>query len=105
MYKVQRAKVYMHGKFIGILEKFSVNHYCFTYDAAYVGEPLSLTMPVSQQVYEFTTFPPFFDGLLPEGVLLDALLRRYKLDRHDYFGQLLTVGKDMVGAVTVEAMQ
>jgi serine/threonine-protein kinase HipA len=56
-------------------------------------------------MYEFKTFPPFFDGLLPEGAQLEGLLRLKKLDRSDYFGQLISVGQDLVGAVTVEAFE
>jgi serine/threonine-protein kinase HipA len=98
------AKTYQHNHFAGILEMLSNTHYRFTYDVHYQGPPISLTMPITQHIYEFEVFPPFFDGLLPEGVLLEALLRRYKLDRNDYFGQLITVGRDLVGSVTVEAM-
>jgi serine/threonine-protein kinase HipA len=35
-------------------------------------------------------------------MMLDALLRQQKIDRNDLFGQLVTVGRDLVGAVTVE---
>ncbi len=76
--------------------------YKFEYRDAYSGEPVSLTMPVSQQVWEFDRFPPFFEGLLPEGFQLESLLRQMKIDRDDDFGQLLAVGRDMVGAVTVQ---
>ena len=62
---------------------------------------MSLTLPVQGQPHEFPGFPPFFDGLLPEGVMLEGLLRLRKLDRRDGFGQLLAVGGDLVGAVTV----
>ena len=37
--------------------------------------------------------------------MLDGLLRQRKIDKDDYFSQLLAVGKDLVGAVTVEEMQ
>jgi len=74
----------------------------FVYEKDYTGPPISLTMPVRAASYEFDSFPPFFDGLLPEGFLLEALLRVKKLDRTDKFGQLLEVGADTVGAVTVE---
>jgi serine/threonine-protein kinase HipA len=37
--------------------------------------------------------------------MLEALLRQCKLDRNDYFGQLLRVGKDVVGAVTIEEIE
>ena len=66
---------------------------------------LSLTMPVKKNSFEFDKFPPFFEGLLPEGEMLEALLRKYKLDKKDYFGQLLKVGRDVVGAVSIEEVQ
>ncbi len=75
--------------------------YRFTYLPEYAGPPISQTMPVRKQAFEFESFPPFFDGLLPEGFQLEALLRHKKLDRNDCFGQLLLVGADTVGAVTV----
>ena len=76
--------------------------YCFQYDDAYLGEPISLTMPLVKTPYYFDHFPPFFDGVLPEGEQLEALLRLKKIDRRDFFSQLLAVGADLVGAVTVE---
>ncbi len=33
----------------------------------YHGAPVSLTMPLANKIYEFNVFPPFFEGLLPEG--------------------------------------
>lgn len=61
-------------------------------------------MPIRDRAYEFDRFPPFFDGLLPEGAQLEALLRQAKLDRTDYMGQLLTVRRDLVGNVTVHPL-
>jgi serine/threonine-protein kinase HipA len=58
-------------------------------------------MPVEKKEFIFDQFPPFFDGLLPEGILLDGLLKQRKIDRYDYFSQLIAVGNDLVGAVTV----
>ncbi|MQY80452.1 MAG: toxin HipA, partial [Bacteroidetes bacterium] len=52
--------------------------------------------------FEFDEFPPFFDGLLPEGFQLEALLKQKKIDRDDLFIQLITVGEDLVGAVTIK---
>ena len=73
----------------------------FSYSPDYAGPPISQTMPVRNGSFEFDDFPPFFDGLLPEGFQLEALLRQRKLDRNDCFGQLLLVGADTVGAVSV----
>jgi serine/threonine-protein kinase HipA len=58
-------------------------------------------MPVAEAAYTYDRFPPFFEGLLPEGYNLEALLRTHKIDRDDLWRQLLSVGTDMVGAVTV----
>jgi serine/threonine-protein kinase HipA len=62
-------------------------------------------MPIRNEPYLFPGFPPFFDGLLPEGVQLESLLRRKKIDKNDYFSQLVAVGADMVGSVTVYVSQ
>jgi len=100
---MRRAKILMHGIPAGILEELDEQKsYRFSYIPEYSGPPVSLTMPVAKRVFEFDRFPPFFDGLLPEGRMLEAMLEQLKLDSQDYFGQLLVVGKDPVGAVTVE---
>lgn len=102
---MRKARVRVNGAEAGILEELEKEKYKFTYNSDYQGAPVSLTMPATKQVYEFDKFPPFFDGLLPEGMMLEALLRRYKLDKRDYFGQLLKVGEDVVGAVTIEELR
>ncbi len=100
---MRSANVYMHGKLAGILDEIEPQRrYRFRYLDTYTGEPVSLKMPVNNPVYEFERFPPFFDGLLPEGFMLEALLRQQKIDRYDHFSQLLVVGGELVGAVTVE---
>lgn len=99
---MRKARILVHKIEAGILEELGKNQFRFTYLADYHGAPVSLTMPVQTAVYEFNQFPPFFEGLLPEGIMLEALLRKYKIDKHDYFTQLLTVGKDVIGAVTIE---
>ena len=77
----------------------------FEYLQDYNGPDISLTLPKSQSRYHFDHFPPFFDGLLPEGPQLEALLKQAKLDRNNLLGQLITVGKDLVGAITVEEIK
>lgn len=79
--------------------------YIIEYLDNYIGPPISLTMPTTRKIYEFNVFPPFFDGVLPEGMQLEALLRQAKLDRDDYFGQLVTIGKDLIGAVSVQEIR
>jgi serine/threonine-protein kinase HipA len=101
----RQASIFMHGNKAGMLtEIIPIKEYHFTYIPNYLGEPISLTMPIQKDPYVFNRFPPFFDGLLPEGGQLEALLRIQKIDRNDLFSQLLVVGDDLIGAVTVKAV-
>jgi len=96
------ATVLVHGVPAGILDELEPGRkYRFTYLEDYPGPSVSLTMPLDRRVYEYDGFPPFFEGLLPEGDMLENLLRQNKIDSRDYFSQLLAVGRDMVGAVSV----
>lgn len=103
---MRKADVFMHDIHAGVLEEIKPRAaYRFTYDSTYDGPPVSLTVPVRPEPYEYDVFPPFLEGLLPEGYNLEALLRFLKIDRYDHFSQLLAVGMDMVGAVTVREAQ
>ena len=100
---MKRAEVSMYGMPAGILEEIEAgNKYRFTYFKRYNGPSIALTMPVDGEEFVFDCFPPFFDGLLPEGLLLEGLLKQRKIDRFDYLSQLIAVGNDLVGAVTVQ---
>lgn len=101
---MKKARVYVQNRDAGVLEEIQKGKfYRFRYHEAYEGPPVSLTMPSHNKTYEFQEFPPFFDGLLPEGIQLQGLLKYGKIDADDFFEQLLRVGSDLVGAVTVEA--
>lgn len=96
------ADIYVNGVFAGLLTELNKNHYVFEYLSNYQGMPVSLTMPLVQKKYEFHQFPPFFDGLLPEGIMLIQLLKQNKIDSQDFLTQLIQVGEDLVGNVTVK---
>ena len=100
---MRKAKVYVNGNEAGILSEIKQGaEYTFEYNEGYDGLEASRTMPPSQNKYTFTKFPPFFEGLLPEGIQLDGLLKLNKIDRNDLFSQLIAVGEDVVGVVTVK---
>lgn len=100
---MRKVRVYNFGGLAGRLVEIEKGKlYNFSYDDNYKGLPISLTMPLDQKEYSFTEFPPFFDGLLPEGNQLESLIRITKTDRNDHFSHLIIVGKDTVGSVTVE---
>ena len=103
---MRKVKVFNFGIYAGdLIEIEKSKKYQFNYDDNYNGSPISLTLPLKQKVYLFDEFPPFFEGLLPEGIQLEALLRLTKLDRNDFFSILLITGKDLVGSVTLEGIE
>ncbi len=100
---MRKADVFVHTDHAGwLIEVEAGKDYQFRYKEGYHGPPVSLTMPVAGKVFPFENFPPFFEGLLPEGVMLEGLLRQLKIDKGDFFSQLLATGEDLIGAVTVK---
>jgi len=99
---MRKAKVFVKGVEAGTLTEIKRgSEYLFEYLGGYNGLEVSRTMPANIRVYKFDQFPPFFDGLLPEGFQLEGLLKIKKIDKNDFFSQLLAIGEDMVGVVTV----
>ena len=103
---MKKAKVFVDSVLAGELEEIErEKQYIFRYYPDYKGQSVSLEMPLEKREYFFDKFPPFFEGLLPEGMMLEALLRQSKIDRRDLLAQLIAVGHDLVGNVTVEALE
>ena len=86
------AYIYVRNVFAGVLEE-----YLQTENATAV----SLTLPLSANKYRVKTLFPFFDGLIPEGWLLDIVTHNWKISPSDRFGVLLVACKDAVGNVSV----
>jgi serine/threonine-protein kinase HipA len=98
---LRRAEVCQQGTLAGHLFEGEGGVWSFAYLGGYDGPPISLTMPVRSESYVFSALPPILEGLLPEGLQLEALLRKHKIDRSDTFRQLVTVGADLVGSLTI----
>lgn len=104
---MRKAKIYYHDSLAGILSEED-SGYRFVYDDDYLHKtdamPISVTLPMTQKEYESHVLFPFFDGLIPEGWLLDISVKNWKLDPRDRMGLLLTCCRDCIGAVSVEAI-
>jgi len=100
---MRKAKIFVRGIEAGTLtELIQGKEYVFEYLNEYDGTEISRTMPTNIRIYKFDKFPPFFDGLLPEGIQLEGLLKIRKIDKNDLLSQLIAVGEDLVGVVTVK---
>lgn len=100
---MRKAKVFVRGVVAGTLIEFSQGkEYVFEYLEGYKGLEISRTMMPHKRKYSYDKFPPFFEGLLPEGLQLDGLLKIKKIDKDDLFSQLMAVGDELVGVITLE---
>ena len=100
---MRSALVYRNALLAGVLTE-DENGYAFTYDDAYLQSnelPVSLTLPLSERPFLSNVLFPFFDGLIPEGWLLDIAQQNWKLNERDRFGLLLACCQDAIGAVSV----
>ena len=83
--------------------------YSFKYDNKYLNDidakPISLTIPLSKKEYSSSVLFPFFDGLIPEGYLLEIAISKWSINRNDRFGLLLKTSKDPIGAVSISEVK
>jgi serine/threonine-protein kinase HipA len=101
---VKKGKVYFKDMFAGIITE-TENGYAFYYDENYINDSgakaLSQTMPLRKEPYESSTLLPFFDGLIPEGWLLDIAENTWKIKPNDRMGLLLNFCQNCIGAVSI----
>jgi len=100
----RKADIYVHESKAGILEETETG-YRFEYDSDYLSkknaEPVSLTLPLRDEPYESQVLFPFFDGLIPEGWLLDVVEETWKVNPKDRMGLLLVSCRNTIGHVSV----
>lgn len=98
----------MHNNWAGTLVE-DENGYHFSYEEAYLkkenSEAVSLTLPLSKMSYSSKVLFPFFDGLIPEGWLLDVAEKNWKFDIRDRMSILLVMCRDCIGAVSIEPIE
>jgi serine/threonine-protein kinase HipA len=101
---MRRAKVLFQEKIAGILSE-DEHGFHFQYEELYLKDEkslaISLTLPKSNIPYESKMLFPFFDGLIPEGWLLNIAQKNWKINPRDRMGILLKTCKDCIGAVSI----
>lgn len=102
----RKGYVYIQNKYAGIITETDEG-YIFSYDTEYLREgnaiAVSLTMPLQEEEYQSNVLFPFFDGLIPEGWLLNIVSRNWKISQNDRFGLLLLVCRDCIGDVCIRS--
>ena len=104
---MRQGKIYCNGTEAGLIIEDETG-YTFKYstdDLSMDGvQPVSLTLPLSDKPYHSNVLFSFFDGLIPEGWMLNIAERNWKINRRDRMGLLLTCCRDCIGNVSVEPL-
>ncbi|MDX2279906.1 MAG: HipA N-terminal domain-containing protein [Saprospiraceae bacterium] len=105
---MRKAEIWVKNQKAGLLKE-DEDGFHFIYDAAYIilkeAQAVSLTLPLQEKQFTSKVLFPFFDGLIPEGWLLEVAEKNWKLNPRDRMGLLLTCCKDCIGSVSVHIIK
>ena len=92
----------------GMLTENDNGEYEFQYDKLYVkkypNQFITFGMPVTNRTYYSKRMFPFFDGLIPEGWLLNIAAKSWKINKNDRMGLLMACCQNAIGAVSVHLL-
>jgi serine/threonine-protein kinase HipA len=102
---MRQGKVYYKDQLAGMITETDEGEYLFEYDSTYVTKHpkdfITFTMPVREKPYTGDRLFPIFDGLIPEGWLLEIAVKNWKINTGDRMGLLLACCQNCIGAVSV----
>ena len=102
---MKQAEIYVNDLFCGILTEDEEGFH-FAYDNEFLSSPdavaISPTMPLTEKPYFKEMMFPVFDGLIPEGWLLDIASSSWKIDARDRMSLLMACCKDCIGNISVK---
>jgi serine/threonine-protein kinase HipA len=105
---MRKAAIYYKDLLAGLLTETDEGDYIFEYEADYVKDHpwqfITFTMPVREGIFRDKRLFPFFEGLIPEGWLLDIASKSWKINQNDRMGLLLACCWNCIGAVSVQPL-
>ena len=106
---MRQAEIFYKDSLAGILTETDDGEYTYQYDKKYIKKHsdqfITFTMPVIETVYTDKRLFPFFEGLIPEGWLLDIASKSWKINQNDRMGLLLACCSNCIGAVSVKPIK
>jgi serine/threonine-protein kinase HipA len=104
---MRQGEIWVNNQLAGVLTEDD-NGYRFKYQQEYLEQeealPVSLTLPLQKAPFHSENLFPFFDGLIPEGWLLDVVHKNWKINPRDRMGLLLTTCRNCIGNVSVRSI-
>ena len=102
---MRKGIVKYNNELAGVLTEQDNGEYLFVYDELYIQKHphqfITFQMPVSNNHYRSKRLFPFFDGLIPEGWLLNIAAESWKINANDRMGLLLACCHNAIGAVSI----
>ena len=102
---MRKANIYYKDVLAGVLTETNEGDYLYAYDESYIknypNQFLTFTMPVRKEPYQSQRLFSFFEGLIPEGWLLNIASKNWKINPSDRMGLLLVCCQNCIGAVSV----
>lgn len=106
---MRQGNVYYKDILAGVITETNDGEYVFQYAHEYIKQHpndfITFTMPVREEPYKEKRLFPFFEGLIPEGWLLDIAATNWKINRNDRMGLLLACCKNCIGAVSIKPIK
>ena len=106
---MRQGNVFYKKDLAGVLTETNDGDYIFQYDQQYVKDHptnfITFTIPVTEEAYTDKRLFPFFEGLIPEGWLLEIASKNWKINKNDRMGLLLACCQNCIGAVSVEPIK
>ncbi len=98
-----------NNELAGVLTENDNGEYLFAYDEQYIqtypNQFITFQMPVSKLPYRSKRLFPFFDGLIPEGWLLNIAAESWRINKNDRMGLLLACCQNAIGAVSIYPLE
>lgn len=102
---MRSANIFYKDVLAGVLTETDDGEYIYKYADNYVinhqEQFITFSMPVTKEPYESNRLFPFFEGLIPEGWLLDIASKNWKINKNDRMALLLACCQNCIGAVSV----
>lgn len=106
---MRSGQVFYKDHYAGIITETDDGEFVFQYDQEYVEQHpkqfITFTMPVREAPFIEKRLFPFFEGLIPEGWLLDIASENWKINQNDRMGLLLACCGNCIGAVSVKPLE
>ena len=106
---MRQGKVLYDETIAGTITETDEGEFIFQYDGAYLEgkspAPITLTMPLRTEPYRDKRLFAFFEGLIPEGWLLEIASKNWKLNPDDRMGLLLACCQNCIGAVSIQPIR